>query len=430
VDSYDEYSKAQLVAELQAANERVRQLEARLGDLQERISQHGGSEQPDLEVKVRHAQKLESVGVLAGGIAHDFNNLLCGILGGVELAMDELEPDHEARVDLETVQRTARDATELCRQLLAYSGKGRFVVEPLDLSEMIRSIGQLLRVSAGKNVVLRCELDRSVPTVQADASQMRQVVVNLVVNASEAIEGRAGTVTVTTGVMDCDERYLKTTYFDDELPPGRYVFIEVADTGKGMSAETKLRLFDPFFSTKFAGRGLGLAAVQGIVRGHRGTIKVYSEPGSGSTLKVLLPASDETIPDRASPVTPPGWTGSGLVLMVDDEPSVRAVGKRLLERLGFEVMTAEDGRKALDVFDSCPRRIDLVVLDMTMPNLGGEETFRELRKRSSSVRVVLTSGYNEQEATSRFAGKGLAAFVQKPFQLETVRATLQRVFRK
>ncbi len=430
MDSYDDYSRDQLVAALRAANERTRRLEGRLGDLQERLSQRDSGQEPDLEKSVRHAQKLESVGVLAGGIAHDFNNLLCGILGGVELAMDELEPDHEARVDLETVQRTARDATELCRQLLAYSGKGRFVVEPIQLSDMVRSIGQLLRVSAGKNVVLRCELDPSVPAVQADASQMRQVVVNLVVNASEAIGGGAGTVTVATGVMDCDERYLKTTYFDDSLPAGRYVFIEVSDTGRGMDSETKLRLFDPFFSTKFAGRGLGLAAVQGIVRGHQGTIKVYSEPGGGSTIKVLLPASDEALPDRANPAARPGWKGSGLVLMVDDEPSVRAIGQRLLERLGFDVIVAEDGEQALKVFDASTRPIDLVVLDMTMPNLGGEETFRELRKRSPSVRVVLTSGYNEQEATSRFAGKGLAAFVQKPFQLETVRATLQRVFQK
>ena len=250
LDSYDDYAKDQLVVALREANERVRRLEAQLGDLQQRISTQRDAEvEGDLADKVRHAQKLESVGVLAGGIAHDFNNLLCGMLGGVELALDELEPDHEARCDLETVQRAARDATELCRQLLAYSGKGRFVVEPVDLSEMIRSIGQLLRVSAGKNGVLRFQLDRSIPTVQADASQMRQVVVNLVVNASEAIGAGAGTVTVATGVMDCDERYLRTTYFDDELPSGKYVFIEVADDGKGMDAKTLQRLFDPFFST-------------------------------------------------------------------------------------------------------------------------------------------------------------------------------------
>jgi two-component system cell cycle sensor histidine kinase/response regulator CckA len=431
LDSYDDYAKDQLVVALREANERVRRLEAQLGDLQQRISTQRDAEvEGDLADKVRHAQKLESVGVLAGGIAHDFNNLLCGMLGGVELALDELEPDHEARCDLETVQRAARDATELCRQLLAYSGKGRFVVEPVDLSEMIRSIGQLLRVSAGKNVVLRFQLDRSIPTVQADASQMRQVVVNLVVNASEAIGAGAGSVTVATGVMDCDERYLRTTYFDDELPSGKYVFIEVADDGKGMDAKTQQRLFDPFFSTKFAGRGLGLAAAQGIVRGHRGTIKVYSEFGSGSTLKVLVPVGGEPLPSRARLASRPGWTGSGLVLMVDDEPSVRNMGQRILERLGFRVLVAEDGKDALRVFDACSEPIELVVLDMTMPNLGGEETFRELRRRSPEVRVVLTSGYNEQDATSRFAGKGLAAFVQKPFQLETLRATLQRVLQR
>jgi len=385
------------------------------------------AERAGLQAQMQQAQKLESLGILAGGVAHDFNNLLCGVVGAADLALEDLSSQHPVRMDLEQIREAGQRATELCRQLLAYSGRGRFVVEPLDLSEVVEAMGHLLQISISKKVELRYDLERDLPAVDADATQLRQVILNLIVNASEAIGEQEGTVTLSTGVKPCDRDYLRGAYIDDELPPGRYVSIEVADTGSGMSPDTLRRLFDPFFTTKFTGRGLGLAATLGIVRGHSGTIKVRSAPGEGTSFEILLPASSA---QRSAPTLMEDrrWHGSGTVLLVDDEETARAVGRRMLERLGFEVLLASDGVAALEVLRGHDE-IGLVLLDLTMPRLGGEETLRELRGLRADVPVLLTSGYNEQESVGRFAGKGLAGFIQKPFQLgalrEAVRAALE-----
>ncbi len=382
-------------------------------------------ERARLQAQVLHAQKLESLGVLAGGIAHDFNNLLCGMIGCAELALAQMEPGHPALDDLDTVRQAAQRATELCRQMLAYSGKGRFVVEPLDLSSTIQNMRPLLEVGMSKKARLHLELPEGLPTVVADVTQLRQVLLNLVVNASESLGDASGSVTVSLGAQKCDAAYLQNTYIDSSPGAGTYVFLEVSDTGCGMSGETKERLFDPFFSTKFTGRGLGLAAVLGIVRGHRGVIKVYSEIGRGTSIKVLFPASVEAV--RSKPkVAQADFRAVGRVLLVDDEVTVRVACRRMLERFGLDVDTAVDGVEALERFRQRPDGYRLVVLDMTMPRMNGEETFRELRHMRPDVRVLLTSGYNEQEATNRFAGKGLAGFLQKPFTLESLRDALQQ----
>ncbi len=383
-------------------------------------------ERATLQLQLLQAQKLESLGVLAGGIAHDFNNLLCGILGSADLAMLDLPREHPVHESLEQIRESSQRATELCRQLLAYAGKGRFVVEPLDLSALVEGMAQLLAVSIKKKVVLRYHLERSLPAIEGDATQLRQVVLNLLVNSAEAIGERSGAITLTTGAMECDAEYLKTTYLDQDLAPGSYVFLEVADTGDGMDEETQQRLFDPFFTTKFTGRGLGLAATLGIVKGHHGTIKVYSELGQGTTIKILLPRSDRSAAQATNGLATPGWRGSGLVLLIDDEETVRSVGKRLLERLGFEVLLAADGRAGVERYQAVKDRVSLVLLDLTMPHLNGEEVFRELRRLRPDVRVILMSGYNEQEVTTRFVGKGLAGFLQKPLQLATLAELLRR----
>ncbi|MCX5768789.1 MAG: response regulator, partial [Candidatus Hydrogenedentes bacterium] len=255
-----------------------------------------------------------------------------------------------------------------------------------------------------------------------------QVFMNLITNASEALGDKNGDITVTTGAMECNREYLRETYLDEELPEGLYVYCEVSDTGCGMDAKTRPRIFDPFFTTKFTGRGLGLAAVLGIVRGHRGAIRVYSEPGRGTKFKILFPATGRAVKSSARQAAPDiVWRGKGLVLLVDDEETVRTVGRQMLERAGFTVLVAVDGREALHVFMQQPNQITCVLLDLTMPNMDGEETFRELRRINNSVRVILSSGYNEQEAINRFTQSGLAGFIQKPYQFASLTQKLQQV---
>lgn len=371
------------------------------------------------------AQKAESLAVLAGGIAHDFNNLLVGILGNAGLALTELSPTSPARPTIEAIETAGQRAAELARQMLAYSGRGRFVVQKVDLNSLVEEMAHLLRVSIGKGVRLNYQFERDLPPVEGDATQLRQVVMNLVVNASDAIGDAEGGVSITTRTIEATRELLAGAYLAPSLKPGPYVALEVADTGAGMDAETLSRIFDPFFTTKFTGRGLGLAAVLGIMRGHRGAIKVESEPGRGTTFRLLLPAAraDET----TSPVTAPeaAWRGSGTVLVVDDEPTVRAVTARALRSFGFDVLEAADGLEAVDLFAADPGRIVCVLLDMTMPRMGGEGAFHAIRQIDPNARVLLMSGFTEQDSTERFAGLGLAGFIQKPYGLSGLRSAIQ-----
>ncbi|MBN1344693.1 MAG: PAS domain S-box protein [Phycisphaerae bacterium] len=381
-----------------------------------------------LEAQIQHAQKLESLGVLAGGIAHDFNNLLVAILGNAELALMDLSPVSPALESIQAIEAAGRRAADLCRQMLAYSGKGKFIVEPIDLNEVVTEMAHLLEVSISKKVALRYHLAGGLPSVEADATQIRQIIMNLITNASEAVGQESGVISIGTGAMNCDRPYLSESYLDDDLPAGRYVYLEVTDTGCGMDDETRRKLFDPFFTTKFTGRGLGMAAVLGIVRGHKGAIKVYTEPGRGTTFKILLPEHGGPAQPLASePADEMDWSAFGTVLLVDDEEAVRSICRQVLEKVGFTVLAAEDGRQALDLFREHPDEIVCVLLDLTMPNMDGEETFRELRRIRKDVRVILASGYNEQEVINRFAGKGLAGFIQKPYELRKLIAKMRQI---
>ncbi len=383
----------------------------------------------DFERKIQEAQKLESLGVLAGGIAHDFNNLLTGILGNSTLAALDLPAGSPAQAYLESIRQGSLRAADLCKQMLAYSGKGRFVVKNLSLNALVAETTQLLQLSISKQAVLRFNLAPSLPPIEADATQLRQVIMNLVINASEAIGAKSGVISVNTGVTRVDRDYLGGTILAPELPPGNYVSLEVCDNGCGMNAETQAKIFDPFFTTKFTGRGLGLAAVLGIVRGHKGALKVYSEVGRGTTFKLLFPSANGAI-DPANPAAeaqPPTWRGAGCVLIVDDEETVRSTAAHMVKRLGFDVALAADGREGLEIFRQRSGDFALVLMDLTMPHLDGKQAFEELRRIRPEVRVVLMSGFNEQEAISQFTGKGLAGFLPKPFQFETVSETLRRV---
>ncbi len=385
-----------------------------------------------VERRIMQAQKLESLGVLAGGIAHDFNNILMAILGLADLSMGDAPSGSHLRENLSSITDAARRASELCRQMLAYAGKGQHLPGPQRLNRLIEEMRQLLQMSISKNVVLNLRLAGQLPEAHGDASQIRQVLMNLVINASEAIGDQSGVVTISTGAMDCSEAYLRETCVYADVPPGPYVYIEVSDTGCGMSRETQQRIFEPFFSTKFAGRGLGMSTVLGIVQSHRGALKLYSETDNGSTFKILLPISGEqsTEPDGRSGAarTAPAWRGSGTVLTVDDEETNVALTKLMLTRLGFDVLTAPDGREAVRIYQERHDEICLVLMDLTMPHMNGDEAFRQLKLINPDVRVILTSGYTEHEINSRFAGKGLAGFLEKPFTkgdlLRLIRETL------
>jgi PAS domain S-box-containing protein len=372
------------------------------------------------------SQKLESLGVLAGGIAHDFNNLLTAILGNVNLAQLTLPKFSPAWPYLENMERTIQRATNLTRQMLAYSGKGRFTVEPLDLNLAVQEISHLLSVSISKKVTLRYHLQPDLPLLMAEASQIQQVVMNLVTNASEAIGDEEGLISIRTGHQLYQEAELRRDFPSQSILPGSFVTLEVSDTGKGMSPEVQARIFEPFFTTKFTGRGLGLSAMQGIVRGHKGGIRVYSEVGKGSAFKLIFPACDELLREASTTAADSDLQGSGTILVVDDEPSILEVASGLLRAMGFKVLTASDGQEALVIFQQHLAEIRAVLLDLTMPRLDGVETFRELRKLQPTCRVVLTSGYNQEEALHKFVGKGLAAFVQKPFQRTELSAAMRK----
>ncbi|HEY7390926.1 MAG TPA: PAS domain S-box protein, partial [Bryobacteraceae bacterium] len=387
------------------------------------------TERKQVEKQLQQAQRLESLGVLAGGIAHDFNNLLTGILGNISLVLEGLSTNHPARFALRNALGASERASDLTRQLLAYAGKGRFIIEPVNISGLIQEISELIQASIPKNVQLRLDLAPDLPYIEADASQLQQLIMNLVINGAEAIgEDNSGAVLVTTAVQDVDEAYLRSTMGFD-IEPGRYISLEVHDTGTGMDQATISRIFDPFFTTKFMGRGLGLAAVQGIVRGHKGTLKVYSQPRQGSTFKVLLPVMEKQLVTQRPPSSAEILEGNATILVVDDEQIVRQTAKAMLERYGYTVLMAENGKEGLDLFRLLADKVALVILDMTMPVMSGEETLRNLKLIQPEVKVLLSSGYNEVEAIRRFTGKGLVGFIQKPYSalhlVKTVRRALQ-----
>jgi len=374
---------------------------------------HDVTEKRHAEAHLREAQRFESIALLAGGIAHDFNNLLVGVIGNASLAR-EMAPGPPLAELLDGIVIAGQHAAHLTRQMLAYSGRGHFVFERVNLSHLLGETSAVVRPSIPKKVSLRFELQANLPPVEADPGQIQQVFTNLVLNAAEAIGSDAGLVTVRTGVRDLDHECLAHKPQFAGLRPGRYVYLEVSDTGCGMDAATRARIFEPFFTTKFTGRGLGLAAVAGIVRGHHGAIDVASDRGKGSQFTVLFPAAQGAVtPGSPAPGALP--RGSGTVLVVDDEALVRAMAKNALERQGYQVVEAESGRSAIDVFRRYPGEIAAVLLDWSMPEMAGDEALPELRKIRPGAKIVITSGYAEADALRLFAAHPVAGFIQKPY---------------
>ncbi len=380
-------------------------------------------QQRHLERQLLHTQKLESLGVLAGGVAHDFNNLLTAILGQASLARRKLGGPEFIQDRIREIEELALRAADLTRQLLAYSGKGHFVVEPTDLGTVVSEMAGMLRVVLSKKAELELVVEPSLPAVLADRAQLAQVLMNLLTNASDSLGDRPGRITVRVGATELPSNSEPNRRHD--LPPGGYVRLEVGDDGCGMNAEVKARLFDPFFSTKLQGRGLGMSAVLGIVRGHHGEISVETEPGRGSTFTLLFPTSDQEAHSSRTFRPDPAWRGHGTVLVVDDEASVLHTAAMIVRSLGFDTLKAEDGAEALRLFAQHGQRIRLVLLDLTMPVLGGREVLRALRERAPVLPVVLTSGYSEEDALREDATDRCTTFLQKPYAAHDLQRVMQ-----
>ena len=380
----------------------------------------------ELEDQLHQAAKMEALGVLAGGVAHDFNNMLVTILGNAEIAMTTVPGEGETYKMLKDIVTASKSATELCNQMLAYAGRGVMTTQRLECNSMIKELGGLLQVAISKKASLEYDLFDTPLDVEGDRSQLGQVFMNLITNASEALMDNAGQILASTGTTEFDQEELETFQIGDSQAAGTYVWFKVSDTGCGMDTETQEKIFDPFFTTKFTGRGLGMAAVRGIVLRHKGHIQIISKPNSGTTFTVLLPRSNFSSVKSSQDETPSPKQHTKRVMIVDDEPQVRSTLDRLLRFSGFQVVLAKNGRDAIEIYRNENRSIDCVLLDLSMPDLDGEETFRELKKIRSDVRVVLNSGYAEQDILNRIKGAGFAGLLHKPTPKDVLIATIQK----
>ena len=374
-----------------------------------------------LEAQFRQAQKLESLGLLAGGIAHDFNNLLTAILANLNLAQLRLAPGALALTFMNSAEKAVLKASALTQQLLAYSGKGRFVVKRHDFNGLIMEMAHLLQVSISKKAVLQLDLVDHLPPLEADGVQFQQVVMNLVTNACDALEGRDGVITIRTCLEQLEAGDLDGPLRGQGLEPGRYLSLEVGDTGCGMSEDVISRIFDPFFTTKANGRGLGLSAMQGILRGHHGGLRIQSSPGLGSQFKVYFPAAPGPSPFEAERAELRATPFHGTVMLVDDEEAILEATASALEGMGFNLLKARDGVEALAIFAANPD-LDLVLMDLTMPRMDGREACAAMLRTRPALQIILTSGYTPQDSLE---GSGAVGFIQKPYTLKALRAVIQ-----
>lgn len=395
----------------------------------------GAAERLEMERRLLHSQKMESLGVLAGGIAHDFNNLLAIILGNLDLATREVQSDSPARNNIQIAVDSCYRAAKLIGQLLDYVGKRQFPLKNVDLNNVVHENAELFRTSVARHIELTITTT-GLPGIKADQGQLQQVIMNLIINAAEAIGSDSGVIAVSTGVLMCDDDYLRRSLIDEKPPSGTYVYLEVSDTGCGMNRATRERLFEPSFTTKFLGRGLGMSAVQGIVRAHGGAILLESAPGEGSVFRILFPSLEESatrplqpVSDEASEEKQPVTAGvaSGVILVVDDEEHVRSLCMAIVEFLGYQAVGAADGIEAVHLFGERCDEIALVILDMTMPNMGGVEALRRLRIVRPDIPVIITSGYSEEDIAGNFGGDMPAAFIQKPFKVELLQKAIIHV---
>ena len=389
-------------------------------------SKQADADRRKLEERIRQTQKLESIGILAGGIAHDFNNLLLVILGNTDLAVSSGNVPGHVRESLQEVEMAAQRASELCRELLVYSGRAPYVTAPIDLVDLVQEMEKLLRLANSPGVRVETNFPEEVALIDGDAAQLRQLVMNLITNAVDAMKGGPGRIQIAVEKRWCEEADLTNTFTHDSRPAGQYVVLSVSDNGCGMAEETLSRIFDPFFTTKFTGRGLGLAAALGIVRGHQGAISMTSELGVGTRSLIYLPAMTKQQKEPAAGTAKATtWQASGVVMHVDDEDAVRRVGTLMLERLGVKVVSAASGEEALMLMDSGIHDLRCVILDLMMPGLSGKETLRAIRERDPFLPVLIATGYGESDASELLGGLSATGMLLKPFTSKQLEEALR-----
>ncbi len=389
-------------------------------------------ERREMERRLQQGHKMESLGTMAGSIAHNFNNLLMVVLGNLELAKEDLPENAPADKSIQRAINASQRAADLSSMMLTYVGQLKKESFPVNLSQLVTTELEKLDESKMAHVHLELDLTDPMPLVAADTDQMRQVISGFITNAIEALGGEKGRVRISTGTMQCDSGYLSTTYLKEDLPEGLYAYVAVADTGCGMDPETLGKVFDPFYSTKFTGRGLGMAAVMGIIRSHSGAVKVESEKGKGSTFTALFPIQGVSLNrETTAPVEENSAPDEKTVLLVDDEDMVMEIGCRFLERLGYRVETASSGQETIDLLNRATQRVDCVLLDLTMPGMDGLETMREIKKIRSDLKIIIVSGYTRQQIEDRFANLAPPdEFIHKPFEMKVLKETLDRVMAK
>lgn len=382
-----------------------------------------------IAIQIEQAQKLESLGVLSGGIAHDFNNLLTAITASASLALYQIPTESPWREHFHRIEKAAERAAKLCDQLLAYSGHGQFDISPMQINHLILEMNSLLQLTLSKDSCISYNLDRGLPNIEADESQISQILMNLITNASESLEGKCGDISIRTGTISKQVLPSEQCRFIEYPLSDQYIFVEVTDNGSGMDLQTEKRIFDPFFTTKFTGRGLGLSAIQGIIQGHNGGLKVQTKQGEGSSFTVYLPASVKELdqseiqhnkPSIKTPLT-------GKVLIIEDEKLLREMSTEILEFLGFEVLTAPEGQQGILLYREMHSELVLVLLDMTMPGKNGREIFEILQIIDGSIPILMTSGYSKAEIYQQFQETQFAGFVKKPFTLSSLANAVKKV---
>lgn len=382
--------------------------------------------------RIDQSQKMEGLGVLAGGIAHDFNNILMAIMGHADVALLGLPSPSSSSHSIDEIKKSVSRGSELCRQMLTYSGNATYIVQPVDLHALVMEMVELSRASVSKKIHFHLHLPSDTPSIMGDDAQVRQVVMNLIVNASEAIGNQNGTISLSIKQQSCSAEQLAGTAITDGVLPGDYLVLGITDNGCGMDEHMLVRMFEPFYTTKFTGRGLGMSSVLSIVKGHKGTISVRSEVGKGSTIEVYFPLSVNQAPavTKLEPAVLNSWRGEGTVLLVDDEVVIRDVGRQMLIHIGYTVLTASDGREALEVYRDSQAQISVVLLDMSMPDLDGVDTFRALRRINPLVKVLISSGYAEKDVEQKFKDEAVTGFIAKPYTLTVLREQLYHYLRE